>query len=40
MSEDDWLMLFVMAVSYASGLHLGWVLWRRPQLKYKTGETD
>jgi hypothetical protein len=29
-----------LLLGWAQGVWLGWWLWRRPQLKYKTGEQN
>jgi hypothetical protein len=34
MNTYDWLMLMCLAIGWSQGLYLGWLLWRRPQLKY------
>jgi hypothetical protein len=40
MNEHDAFLLFTYFLGIAVGLWLGWYLWRRPQLKYKTGEQN
>lgn len=35
MSDDTMIALLGIALGHANGLWLGWVLWRRPKLKYK-----
>jgi hypothetical protein len=35
MTINDWLMLMCLAIGWLQGLYLGWVLWRKPQLKYQ-----
>ena len=35
MTVNDWLMLMCLAIGWIQGVYLGWVLWRRPNLKYK-----
>lgn len=37
MTKNDWLMLLVTFLGWADGMWMGWVLWRKPNLKY-TGE--
>jgi len=39
MIEDNFFFL-VYLIGFAAGLWSGWCLWRRPQLKYKTGEQN
>lgn len=34
MTTQEWLMLMCLAVGWTQGLAIGWVLWRRPTLKY------
>ena len=34
MTTQDWLMFMCLAIGWSQGLYLGWLLWRRPQLKY------
>ena len=35
MTTYGWLMLMCLALGWMNGLWLGWLLWRRPQLKYQ-----
>ncbi len=34
MIQADWLMIMCLVLGWANGLYLGWVLWRKPKLKY------
>jgi hypothetical protein len=34
MTYIDWLLLMCLVVGWTQGLFIGWVLWRKPQLKY------
>lgn len=40
MTKTDWLMLMMLAVGWMQGLYVGWALWRRPHLKYKTEDEE
>ena len=40
MSDNEIISLLALVVGYSNGLMLGWVLWRKPLLKYKTGESN
>jgi len=35
MTQTDWLLIMCIVLGWVSGLYLGWILWRRPQLKYR-----
>ena len=35
MTETEIIGLIALAVGYTNGLMLGWVLWRKPQLRSK-----
>lgn len=35
MNTQDWLMLMCLTLGWLQGIWIGWMLWRRPQLKYK-----
>lgn len=36
----DWQSLGLWALGCAQGICVGWALWRRPNLKYKTEEEE
>ena len=40
MTDNTLTDLMCIALGYANGLLLGWLLWRRPQLKYKESKHD
>jgi hypothetical protein len=35
MTPNDWLLLMCLVIGWLQGLYVGWLIWRKPLLKYK-----